>query len=157
MTDELVKCAEVDGCATLTLNRPGTLNALSIPMFRRLDSHISRIEKQIDSIGLVIVRGNGKCFSAGNDLTAIDGGEVGDTPDFAAEVVNRLANLPQPVISAVHGYCYTGALELALAADLIIAAESAKFTDTHSRWSMTPRWGMSQRLPRRVGRSRRWR
>ena len=62
-----------------------------------------------------------------------------------------LANLPQPVIVAVHGYCYTGALELALAGDLLIAAESARFADTHSRWGLTPIWGMSQRLPRRVG------
>jgi enoyl-CoA hydratase/carnithine racemase len=55
------------------------------------------------------------------------------------------------VISAVHGHCYTGALELALAGDLIVAAASAKFADTHARWALTPIWGMSQRLPRRVG------
>ncbi|MCU1503781.1 MAG: enoyl-CoA hydratase, partial [Ilumatobacteraceae bacterium] len=57
----------------------------------------------------------------------------------------------QPTIAAVHGHCYTGALELALACDFIIAAESAKFADTHGRWAMTPTWGMSQRLPRRIG------
>jgi enoyl-CoA hydratase len=51
----------------------------------------------------------------------------------------------------VHGHCYTGALEVALAADFIIAAESAKFGDTHAKWALTPIWGMSQRLPRRVG------
>ena len=54
-----------------------------------------------------------------------------------------LAELPQPVIAAVHGHCYTGALELALAADLIVAAESAKFADTHACWALTPVWGMS--------------
>ena len=47
------------------------------------------------------------------------------------------------MIAAVHGHCYTGALELALAADLIVAAESAKFADTHACWALTPVWGMS--------------
>ena len=51
----------------------------------------------------------------------------------------------------MHGYCYTGALELALACDYIIAAESARFADTHGKWGMSPTWGMSQRLPRRIG------
>jgi enoyl-CoA hydratase/carnithine racemase len=51
----------------------------------------------------------------------------------------------------VHGYCYTGGLELALAGDIIIAAESARFADTHAKWALTPAWGMSQRLPRRIG------
>ena len=51
----------------------------------------------------------------------------------------------------MHGHCYTGALEVALAADFILAAESAKFADTHAKWALTPIWGMSQRLPRRVG------
>jgi len=62
-----------------------------------------------------------------------------------------LEKLPLPVIAAVHGHCYTGALEVALAADFILAAESAKFADTHSKWALTPVWGMSQRLPARVG------
>ena len=51
----------------------------------------------------------------------------------------------------MHGHCYTGALELALAGDIIFAAESAKFADTHAKWALTPVWGLSQRLPRRVG------
>ncbi|WP_217272197.1 enoyl-CoA hydratase/isomerase family protein [Sphingopyxis sp. BSNA05] len=55
------------------------------------------------------------------------------------------------MIAAVHGHCYTGALEVALAADFILAADSARFGDTHAKWALTPVWGMSQRLPRRVG------
>jgi enoyl-CoA hydratase/carnithine racemase len=51
----------------------------------------------------------------------------------------------------VQGHCYTGALELALACDLLVAGETARFADTHGKWSMTPTWGMSQRLPRRIG------
>jgi enoyl-CoA hydratase/carnithine racemase len=55
------------------------------------------------------------------------------------------------VISAVHGHCYTGALELALAGDLIVASENAKFADTHGKWALQPVWGISQRLPRKIG------
>ena len=55
------------------------------------------------------------------------------------------------MITSVQGHCYTGALELVLACDLLVASESAKFADTHGRWGMTPTWGMSQRLPRRIG------
>jgi len=57
----------------------------------------------------------------------------------------------KPVIGAIHGHCYTGSLELALGCDLLVAAESARFSDTHGKWAMSPTWGMSQRLPRRVG------
>ena len=66
-------------------------------------------------------------------------------------MIERLADLPQPVISAVHDHCYTGALELALAGDIVFAAEGARFADTHAKWALTPVWGLSQRLPRRVG------
>ena len=62
-----------------------------------------------------------------------------------------MEKLPVPVICAVHGHCYTGALEVALASDFILASENAKFSDTHAKWALTPIWGMSQRLPRRVG------
>ena len=54
----------------------------------------------------------------------------------------------------MHSHCYTGALELALAGDIILASENAKFADTHAKWSLTPVWGMSQRLPRRVGKTK---
>jgi enoyl-CoA hydratase len=97
------------------------------------------------------VRGAGKCFSAGHDLNDIAAGERPPKPNFQADTIEALANLPQPVISAVHGHCYTGALELALAGDIIFASASAKFADTHARWALVPAWGMSQRLPRRVG------
>ena len=141
-----------DGLATLTLNRPDKLNALNVELFVELRAHVDRIARQTGEVGLVVLRGSGKCFSAGHDLADIGAGEQPPKPGFQAETIEALANLPQPVLSAVHGHCYTGALELALAGDLIVAAASARFADTHARWSLTPLWGMSQRLPRRVGR-----
>jgi enoyl-CoA hydratase/carnithine racemase len=147
----LVLREDRDGLATLTLNRPDKLNALTVALFAELREHVERIASETDHVGLVVVRGAGKCFSAGHDLADISHGEGPPTPSFQADTIERLARLPQPVICAVHGHCYTGALELALAGDLILAAQSARFADTHSRWALTPIWGMSQRLPRRVG------
>src|SRR5579871_5494827 len=146
----LVERSDMDGAATLTLNRPDKLNALNVALFAELDAHVADLERD-DGVGLVIVRGAGRCFSAGHDLSDIATGERLPRANFQAGIIERLANLPQPVISAVHGHCYTGALELALAGDIILAAESAKFADTHAKWALTPVWGLSQRLPRRVG------
>ena len=81
-------------------------------------------------------------------------GEQHPREHFAAEVIESLEHLPQPVIGAVRGHCYTGALELALACDLLVVSETARFADTHAKWGMTPLWGMTARLPRRIGRQR---
>jgi enoyl-CoA hydratase/carnithine racemase len=148
---ELVLRHDADGIATLTLNRPESLNALSPSLFVELRQHIDAIAGQTENVGCVVLRGEGRAFSAGNDLKAIQAGEQSPSPTFQAETLEAIEALPQPVIAAVHGYCYTGALELVLACDLLVASESARFADTHGRWSMTPTWGMSQRLPRRIG------
>jgi enoyl-CoA hydratase/carnithine racemase len=151
---ELVLRGDKDGLAILTLNQPGKMNALSIDLFIELRAHIDQIALHSETVGLVVLRGAGANFSAGNDLGGIAEGRLPPKPHFQAETIDRLANLPQPVIAAVQGYCVTGALELALAADFIVAAESAKFADTHAKFALTPVWGMSQRLPRRVGQAK---
>jgi enoyl-CoA hydratase len=150
----LVLREDRDGLATLRLNRPEKLNALTVALFSELREHVDRIATETASVGLVVLRGAGKCFSAGHDLADISTGEKPPKPSFQADTIEALASLPQPVVCAVHGHCYTGALELALAGDLIVASASAKFADTHARWALTPVWGMSQRLPRRVGPSK---
>jgi enoyl-CoA hydratase len=151
VNSDLVLCTDDDSLSVITLNKPDKLNALDSEMFRQLLRHIERLEQLPDQIGCVVIRGSGKCFSAGHDLNAIQTGESSADHILQSKVVERLANLPQAVISAVHGHCYTGALELALAGDLILASQSARFADTHAKWALTPIWGMSQRLPRRVG------
>lgn len=136
------------GAAILTLNRPDKRNALSVDLFMALDGHLAAIEAETESIGVVILRAAGQVFSAG---AALDKQPRPPSPFFQAKTINRLAHLPQPVIAAVQGKCFTGGLELALAADIILAAESAQFADTHAKWALVPGWGMSQRLPRRIG------
>ena len=149
--EQLVLREDLNGLAILTLNRPQALNALSPALFVELRAHVDAIATQTDSIGCVILCGKGRSFSAGNDLKAIQSGEVAPGRHFQAETLDAIERLPQPVIAAVQGHCYTGSLELALACDLLIAADSAKFADTHGKWGMSPTWGMSQRLPRRIG------
>jgi enoyl-CoA hydratase/carnithine racemase len=148
---ELVSRSDDGGVATLTLQRPEVLNALSPALFQELRAHLRDLAAATDAVAVVILRGAGRSFSAGNDLKAISAGERAPTPRYQPEVLDEIESLPQPVIAAVHGHCYTGALELALACDFIIAAESARFADTHGKWGMSPTWGMSQRLPRRIG------
>lgn len=150
-TTALVERTDQDGLAILTLNRPEMLNALSPNLFVELRAHIDAIAAQTEQIGCVILCGKGRSFSAGNDLKAIQAGETAPSRHFQAETLDAIERLPQPVIAAVHGHCYTGSLELVLACDLLVAAESAKFADTHGKWAMSPTWGMSQRLPRRIG------
>lgn len=150
MTD-LVLRADHEGLCTLTLNRPEKLNALNIPLFIELRAHVDAIAKETEMVGCVVLRGAGRAFSAGHDLVDIRKGERPPHPNYQAETIELLATLPQPVLTAVHGHCYTGALELALAGDIVLASTSARFADTHTKWGLVPVWGMSQRLPRRVG------
>lgn len=151
MNEARVLLTECEGLATLILNRPEKLNSLDTELFKELLIHIDHIETATETIGCVVLRGNGRSFSAGHDLNAIGAVEKPWEHAFQSSVIERLANLPQPVITAVHGHCYTGALELALAGDIILAANNARFADTHAKWALTPVWGLTQRLPRRVG------
>ena len=146
---ELVLREDHDGVATLTLNRPEALNALNIPLFTELREHVAAIATETDTVGCVVLRGEGRAFSAGNDLKAL--GTPAPEPYYQAETIDMIEALPQPVIASVRGACYTGALELMLAADLCIAGESAIFCDSHGEWALTPLWGLTQRLPRRIG------
>jgi len=137
------------GLCTLTLNRPDKLNALDTRSFEELDAHLAALEQATDSVGCVVLRGAGRGFCAGADLGAIGAAPVAKS--YKPRIVERLATLPQPLVAAVHGACFTGGLELALAADFIIAESGARFADTHGKWGLVGEWGMIQRLPRRVG------
>ena len=146
---ELVLREDAGGIATLTLNRPDKRNALNLALWGELDAHVDAIAAAGDTIGAVILRANGPSFCAGNDLK--EHGLETPRPRYQASIVTKLAELPQPLIVAVQGGCFTGGLELVLAGDIIIAGESANFADTHGKFGLVPIWGMSQRLPRRVG------
>lgn len=149
----LIERRDWNGVATLILNRPDVLNALSAQSFQALRHHVDAIAASTEDIGCVVLRGAGRSFCAGADLKAFKLRQPGD-PDptpFNRETLCALAALPQPVIAAVHGHCMTGGLELALTADIIIAADNTRLSDSHQRWGLHAGWGLTQRLPRRIG------
>lgn len=148
-----------DGIATITLHRPEALNAITPEMLEALDQALTEADEDPD-VRVVILTGTGRAFSAGVDLKALGGrdiadGIVGDILDQPARrVTHRLSTMGTVSIAKVNGHCFTGALELALACDLMVTAEEAKLGDTHAKFGLRPTWGMSQRLPRAVGRAR---
>jgi enoyl-CoA hydratase len=145
--------------ATITLTRPEALNAITISMLEELAVALDAVAAD-EGVGVVVLTGAGRAFSSGVDLKALgdmslEGGGVGDVLDLPArEVIRRLTTIPKIAIARVNGFCFTGALELALACDLIVTADEAKLADTHAKWGLRPSWGMSQRLGRLVGLSR---
>ncbi len=144
-----------DGLLTLTINRPDKLNALSFEVFKQLAADVAFANANPDKVGCVVLKGAGRSFCAGNDLGDLGGVfNDGDNSRFRSDTVEKLASLPMPVIAQVQGHCLTGGLEFALAADIIICSENAKFGDTHGKWDLVPVWGLSQRLPRRIGRAK---
>lgn len=151
-TDALVLRSDTDGTVTLTLNRPDKLNALTPGSFVALREHLDSIAVDTD-VRCVVLKGAGRSFCAGHDLQAIATGERAPSKHFEPETVDALERLAVPTIAQIHGHCFTGGLELALACDLLVAAESTKLGDTHGQWGLVPIWGMSIRLPERVGRS----
>ncbi len=168
MAEPLVLRRDSNGLTTLTLNRPDKLNALLPDSFVELRAHLDDIAGDT-SIGCVVLEGAGRSFCAGNDLGGIAASSKGagskgtgakgagakaPSEHFVPETVDALEQLPQPTIVRIHGHCFTGGLELALAGDILVAGESAKLGDTHGQWGLAPIWGMSVRLPERVGRSK---
>jgi enoyl-CoA hydratase len=151
---QLVLREDNGAVCTLTLNRPEKRNAVNQDLFREFFKHVRDIETDGKHLGVIVLRGAGKAFCAGHDLSAPPSGDPFGWLRRENLTLDKLSTLPQSVIAAVHGQCMTGGLELALAADLIVCTETAEFADTHGKWGLVPGWGLSQRLPRRVGASK---
>lgn len=149
MTENIL-CTLEDRICRLTLNRPEKLNALNVAIFEEITAHLDRLD--YSQVGCLVLSGAGRSFCAGHDLDDLaSGDESGRAERIENRLVERLATLPFPVIAAVRGHCYTGGLEIVLAADIIIATETARFADTHAKFDLVPIWGLTQRLPRRIG------
>ncbi len=159
MSESPVLTSVSDGVMTITLNRPEKLNAITRGMLDELAAALRKAGKD-ESVGAAVLTGAGRAFSAGVDLTELggrkleNGGVGGSLDEPARKVINAIIKLEKPVIARINGHCYTGALELALACDLMVCAEEAKLGDTHTKWGLRPSWGMSARLPSAVGRRR---
>jgi enoyl-CoA hydratase/carnithine racemase len=149
--EQLVLTERDGNLCTISLNRPASLNAINHEMFRQLKVVVEELGRCTDDVACVIIKGNGRAFSAGYDLKAVADLGLTAFADHEAETLEALSELPMPVIAQVHGYCFTGALEVALAADFVFVDEATVLADTHAKWGLSPVCGMSQRLPRRVG------
>ncbi len=142
-----------DGFAIVTLNRPDEMNALSRELRRDFVEVFGGCTRD-PAVQVIILTGNGRAFCAGFDLK-----ELGDSEtDAAREADNAIARAMEafegPIIGAINGHAVTGGFEMALACDILIASENARFADTHARVGILPGWGLSQKLPRLVGLSR---
>ncbi|MGD6741909.1 enoyl-CoA hydratase/isomerase family protein [Streptomyces sp. BH106] len=137
------------------LNRPQQRNALDDTLIEALDRALTEAEADPDTTVLVVA-GEGRSFCAGADLGHLVGlAEQGHKPvEFlsrVSELFTRIENSSLPVVAAVHGHAVAGGMELALACDVVIAAEDALLGDGHVRNQLLPAGGASVRLPQRVG------
>lgn len=140
----------------IIFNRPEVMNALN-PLLIEEFLEALTIAAKDENIAIIIVTGAGKAWSAGIDLKAMKAGlaqgnfDVEKVNSNGLAIIDLIQTMPKPVIAAVNGHCYTGALELLMAFDCIIMAEEAMVGDTHAKWGLLPKWGMTQRLSQLVG------
>jgi enoyl-CoA hydratase len=133
-----------DRVRTLTLNRPQARNALSLDLRTQFYAALHDAEAD-DAVDVVILTGADPVFCAGLDLK-----ELGNTTELP-DISPKWPAMSTPVIGAINGAAVTGGLELALYCDVLIASENARFADTHARVGLLPTWGLSVRLPQKVG------
>lgn len=147
---DLVLVEQEAGIATVTLNRPDALNALSCALRNEITTVFNTLQDD-RSVGVVILTGAGRAFTVGLDLKELGGEKDADKSITNQDISAALAAFDRPIIGAVNGFAITGGFELALMCDFLIASEQAKFADTHARVGVVPGWGLSQRLPRLIG------
>ncbi|MDO8704334.1 MAG: enoyl-CoA hydratase [Sulfuricaulis sp.] len=137
------------GYAVVTLNRPRALNALSRALRDELATAFDHLAAD-PGVRVLILTGAGRAFCAGIDVKELSNVGLGRAGEVADPVL-ALSRFAGPVIAAVNGVAVTGGFELALACDILLASEEARFADTHGRIGILPGWGLSQRLSRRIG------
>jgi len=140
-----------------TLARPERMNALDGATLRALNNAVRDCVAAGDAVKVMIIRGTGRAFCAGNDLKWLAEGVLHDRAahmrhqDLMGDTFARMEAAPQVVIGSINGFAVAGGFELALACDLLIADEEAQIGDEHMRRNLMPSGGSSQRLPRRIG------
>ncbi|HVZ43495.1 MAG TPA: enoyl-CoA hydratase/isomerase family protein [Ramlibacter sp.] len=148
-----------DGIATLTLNRPDKLNALSRGMMRALDARLDAVAA-CAGLRVVLLAASGRAFSAGGDLVEFEASLRSDPARllsdlrFNQHVMQRIESLAVPVIGVAQGLAVAGGLELLLCCDLVLAAEGAQLGDGHARYGIVPAGGATVRLAERISPAR---
>ncbi|HEY3115524.1 MAG TPA: enoyl-CoA hydratase-related protein [Chloroflexota bacterium] len=157
MADDLVLTAYANGVAVITLNRPDSLNALSNDLLGAGVAALAAADMD-PAVGAMVVTGGPRIFAAGADLKQLaahlaDGTALGFLQERIA-FWDRLAALGKPVIAAVAGYALGAGCEMAMACDMIVAAETARFGQPEVNLGLLPGAGGTQRLTRAVGKTR---
>jgi len=149
-----------EAIATLTINRPEKLNALNSELSVALNAALSRLAED-ESVRVVVLTGAGRAFCAGGDLGAIGQGRERNEVErlepilrSGMQMVLKMRTMPQPVVAAVNGAAAGAGMNLALAADIRIAAEEATFGQNFSRMGLFPDYGGIYFLPQLVGPSK---
>lgn len=149
-----------NGAARLTLNRPERLNSFNLAMHAEVSEALSRIEKDV-SVRTLLITGAGRGFCAGQDLSdrsvapGAGGVDLGESIENRYNpLVRRIVALPMPVICAVNGVAAGAGANLAFAADIVIAAKSAKFIQSFANIGLVPDSGGTWALPRLAGQAR---
>jgi 2-(1,2-epoxy-1,2-dihydrophenyl)acetyl-CoA isomerase len=161
MTFETIEFVIDDALARLTLNRPDKLNSFNAQMHEELRAVMNTVHRD-DSIRCLLITGNGRGFCAGQDLS--DGSvlpDADDAPDLGESLeqkynplIRSLVSLEKPVVCAVNGVAAGAGANIALACDIVLAAESAKFIQSFCHIGLVPDSGGTWMLPRLVGRAR---
>ncbi|WP_448583013.1 enoyl-CoA hydratase [Thermaurantiacus sp.] len=154
----LVEVEVADSVAIVTLNRPEAMNALSKALRVALAATMQEMDAREDVRAVVLTGAGTRAFSAGLDLKELgaDPSAMDDATGTTADAnpVKAVEQCRKPVIGAINGVAITGGFELALACDVLIGSENARFADTHARVGIMPGWGLSQKLSRCIGISR---
>ena len=142
--------------ATVTFNRPKTLNALNPATVRELGAAMENLSARRD-VGVVLLTGAGeKAFIAGADISVMKGFTALEAFDFSLlgqRILAFIEAMSQPVIGVINGFALGGGCEVAMACDLLIAADTARFGQPEVNLGIIPGYGGTQRLPRLVGRN----
>ena len=159
MSSERVRIEVADHVATVTLARPGKHNALDIAMFDGIVGAASELSRA-PGVRAVVLHGDGPSFCSGLDIMGVMAGQGldgltdplgGEVPNWFQRTAYDWISLPVPVIAAVHGTCFGGGLQIALAADIRIATPDARLSVMEVRWGLIPDMSITRTLPRLVG------
>src|SRR6266705_3465107 len=153
---ETIRYEVTEAIATITLNRPDAYNALNLALGREL-FHATLEADEDRAVRCIVITGAGRAFCAGGDVKDFNANPdrigilIKELTTYLHGAVSRLARTAKPVIMAVNGVAAGGGMSLALAGDLVVAAESAKFTMAYSKIAASPDGSSSYFLPRLVG------
>ena len=151
MSEPVILVEKAGAVATVTLNRPTAMNALSRELRTAIAETFEALEADKD-IRVAILTGAGKAFCAGLDLKELGSDTGGINATIGdKDPVTSIGQFSGPVIGAINGVAITGGFELAIACDVLICSENARFADTHARVGILPGWGLSQKLSRAIG------